>query len=115
MEELEAKIALFGERLSESEDEKRLLREENKQLKQRLSNVEEENKQMREERASLKTTISAVVARGIGAKANSSSPSNYNKKRLLGTKSGHEGRLHGSDQSVFSRRTTCSNQRNLGE
>ena len=91
MEELEAKIALFGERLSESEDEKRLLREENKQLRQRLSNVEEENKQMREELASLKTTVSAVVARDIRAKADSSS-SNHNKRRPPGRKNGHEGK-----------------------
>jgi ribosomal protein S27AE len=91
IEELEAKIALFEERLSESEDEKRLLREENKQLRQRLSKVEEENKQLREELASLKTTFSAVVARGIGAKADSSS-SNHNKRRPPGRKNGHEGR-----------------------
>lgn len=66
----------------ELEAENVRLKEENKQLK-------EENKQLREELASLKTTVSAVVARGIGAKADFSN----NKKSVPpGRKNGHEGK-----------------------
>jgi transposase len=67
------------------------LKEENRQIKEENRQLREENKQMREELASLKTTVSAVVARGIGAKADSS---NHNKKKNTkpGRKNGHEGK-----------------------
>ena len=59
--------------------------------------------------SSLKTTVSAVVARGIGAKADSSS--NHKKTRPPGRKNGHEGKsrrrpLH-IDARIEPDQTTC--------
>ena len=76
VEELEAENARLKSDLSE-------FKEENRQLK-------EENKQLREELSSLKTTVSAVVARSIGAKADSSP--NNKEKLPPGRKNGHEGK-----------------------
>lgn len=86
VEELEAENAKLKKELS-------LVKEENKQLSTRLSGVEEENRELREELASLKTTVSAVVARGIGVKADSSTNYNHKKKKNPpGRKEGHEGK-----------------------
>ena len=69
------------------------LKEENRQLK-------EENKKLREELASLKTTVSAVVARSIGAKADSSN----NKKSVPpGRKNGHEGKSRRKPKHIDAR------------
>jgi cell shape-determining protein MreC len=74
---------------SSPKEENKQLRQENKQLHE----LKEENRQLREEIASLKTTVSAVVARGIGAKKDTSSSNhNDNKNRKPGRKNGHEGR-----------------------
>ena len=85
-EELEAENARLKKELSE-------FNEENRQLK-------EENKKLREEIASLKTTVSAVVVRGIGAKADSSN----NKKSVPpGRKNGHEGRSRKKPKHIDAR------------
>jgi transposase len=69
------------------------LKEENRQLK-------EENKKLREELASLRTTVSAVVARSIGAKADSSN----NKKSVPpGRKNGHEGKSRRKPKHIDAR------------
>jgi len=78
VEELEAENARLKKDLSE-------FKEENRQLK-------EENKQLREELSSLKTTVSAVVARSIGAKADSSPNNKKKHQQPSGRKNGHEGR-----------------------
>lgn len=110
VEELDAENAKLKEELSK-------LKEENIQLKEKLSDLEEkykpvveENRRLHEELSSLKTTVSAVVARGIGAKANSS---NHRKKQHPpGRKNGHKGKsrkkpLH-IDARVELDETTCS-------
>jgi hypothetical protein len=51
------------------ESEVARLREENARLRAEVVSLKTENDRMREELLSLKTTVSAVVARGIGAKA----------------------------------------------
>ncbi len=101
VEELEVKIALLGEKLSKSEDERGRLKEENTELKEKITNLEEKcklvvegNRQMREEIASLKTTVSAVVARSIRVKADSSSNHKNTKRNSAkpGRRNGHEGK-----------------------
>lgn len=110
VKELEAENAKLSEELSK-------LKKENTELKEKLSSLEEkyklvieESKQLHEELASLKTTVSAVVARGIGAKADSSH-NNKKKHQPPGRKNGHEGKsrkkpLH-IDARVELDQTTC--------
>jgi transposase len=92
VEELDAENGRLKKELSK-------LKEENTDLKEKLSSLEEkyklvveDNKQLHEELSSLKTTVSAVVARGIGAKADSSSSNNKKKHQPPGRKNGHEGK-----------------------
>jgi transposase len=92
-EELEAEVVRLKGELSESKDEIRLLKEKLSSFEEKYKLVVEENKQLHEELASLKTTVSAVVARGIGAKADSTSSPNHKKKNNPpGRKNGHEGK-----------------------
>jgi len=77
--------------VEELETEIARLKEENRQLKEENRQLREENRELREDLASLKTTVSAVVARGVAAKADSSSL-NEKKKRPSGRKKGHEGK-----------------------
>ena len=95
-EELEAEIAQLRKELSESKEENKLLKEKFSSLEGKYKLVVEESKQLHEEIASLRATVSAVVARGVGAKANnspsSSSSSNHKNKRPPGRKNGHEGK-----------------------
>ena len=92
VEELEAEIARFKGELSESKDEIRMLKEKLSGFEEKYKIVVEENKQLHEELASLKITVSAVVARSIGAKSSNSK----DKKQPPGRKNGHEGRAEGS-------------------
>jgi len=75
--------------VEELEAENARLKEENRQLKEDNKHLNKENRQLREELTSLKTTVSAVVARGIGAKVHSS---NQKKNAKPGRKNGHEGK-----------------------
>jgi hypothetical protein len=60
---------------------------ENAKLKGDVARLVSENAKMREELASLKTTVSAVVARSVGAKASIQT----RRYRKAGRTSGHEG------------------------
>jgi transposase len=100
IEEVEAENARLKKELSELKEENKQLREENKQLHE----LKEENRQLREDMASLKTTVSAVVARGIGAKKDTSSSNhNDNKNRKPGRKNGHEGKSRKKPKHIDAR------------
>src|SRR6266581_1263906 len=70
------------------ESENARLREENARLRAEVERLREENGKMREELLSLKATVSAVVARGIDAKADSTRRQHYQSP---GRKRGHKG------------------------
>jgi transposase len=94
VEELEAEVVKLKRELSESKDEIGLLKEKLSGFEEKYKLVVEENKQLHGELASLKATVSAVVARSIGAKSDSSSSNSRGKKKQQppGRKNGHEGK-----------------------
>ncbi len=70
------------------ESENARLREENARLRAEVESLKAENARMRERLASLETTVSAVVARGIDARADTPKRSRYKKP---GRRYGHQG------------------------
>ena len=70
------------------ESENARLREENARLRAEVESLKTENARMMEELLSLKTTVSAVVARSIGAKADTKERKRYKKS---GRRYGHQG------------------------
>jgi len=84
--ELEAQNANLKDKLSNVEGE-------NKDLKEKVEKLAGENNELREKLSSLETTVSAVVARSIGAKANSSQSNNKgnNENKKPGRRNGHRG------------------------
>jgi len=99
--ELLKEVEHYRERYRQLEVDNARLKEENARLK-------EENAKMREELLSLKTTVTAVVARSIDAKADSTSRKRYKKS---GRKDGHEGasrvRSQRVDETVELDQPTC--------
>jgi transposase len=69
---------------------------ENVKLKGDVARLASENAKMREELASLKTTVSAVVARSVGAKASIQT----HRYRKAGRRSGHEGATRSRPEHV---------------
>jgi transposase len=82
-------------------------RERCSELESRVKHLESENRELREELASLKTTVSAVVARSIGAKADTG----RRRYRKPGGREGHQGssrsRPEKIDATVELDQSTC--------
>jgi transposase len=76
------------DRTPDLESENARLREENARLRAEVESLKVENTRMMGELLSLKTTVSAVVARGIDAKASSTGRKRYKKS---GRREGHQG------------------------
>ena len=69
---------------------------ENAELKDRVARLASENKELREKLASLETTVSAVVARSIDAKADTTK----HRYKKSGRREGHEGASRGRPEHV---------------
>lgn len=73
------------------------LEAENAELKKQVVLLASENRDLREELSALKTTVSAVVARSIDAKANTSERRHYKKP---GRREGHQGASRSRPEKV---------------
>lgn len=86
------------------------LESENADLKKRLGALESENRELKGELESLKTTVHAVVARGVGAKADTTS-GRMRRYKKPGRRVGHEGasrsRPDDVDETVELDQSTC--------
>jgi hypothetical protein len=98
-EELEAEISKLKKEFCKSKEENKQVKEKFSSLEEKYKLVVEESKQLREELSPhSKQPFRPLVARGVGAKANSSSPlsSNQKKKRPQAGRMVMKGRAEGS-------------------